>query len=37
VTPYDDGAGVAWLIERLLEDPEGFAALARQHAGVDLT
>ena len=25
VTPYDDGAGVAWLIERLLEDPEAFA------------
>lgn len=36
VTPHDDGAGVAWLIERLLDDPEGFAALARQgrRAGV---
>jgi HAD superfamily hydrolase (TIGR01484 family) len=29
VTPEDDGPGVAWLIERLLEDPESFAALAR--------
>ncbi len=24
VTPHDHGAGVAWLIERLLEDPEAF-------------
>jgi hypothetical protein len=30
VTPQDAGAGVAWLIDRLLEDPQGFAALARR-------
>jgi hypothetical protein len=30
VAPQDDGAGVAWLIDRLLEDPEGFAQRARQ-------
>ena len=29
VTPEPDGAGVAWLIERLLEDPDGLPALAR--------
>jgi hypothetical protein len=30
VTPVDDGAGVAWLIDRLLEDPDAFGAAARQ-------
>jgi HAD superfamily hydrolase (TIGR01484 family) len=25
VTPYDHGAGVTWLIDRLLDDPEAFA------------
>jgi len=34
VTPKDDGVGVAWLIERLLEDPESFAALARKPAKI---
>ncbi len=29
VTPYDDGAGVAWLIDRLLEHPAAFAARRR--------
>lgn len=29
-TPEPEGAGVAWLIARLIEDPEGFAALAGQ-------
>ena len=30
VTPQDDGAGVTWLIERLLEDPDSFVELAGQ-------
>jgi hypothetical protein len=30
VTPEPEGAGVAWLIDRLLEEPEGFAVLAAQ-------
>jgi hypothetical protein len=30
VTPEPEGAGVAWLIDRLLADPDGFAALARR-------
>ena len=34
VTPDDDGAGVAWLIERLLEDPASFAALAQHTTNV---
>ncbi len=33
VTPHDDGPGVAWLIDRLLEDPHGFAAPGRQRRG----
>ena len=32
VAPEPEGAGVAWLIARLIEDPEGFAALAGQGA-----
>ena len=34
VTPDDDGDGVTWLIERLLEDPESFAALASKSANI---
>jgi hypothetical protein len=34
VTPDDDGAGVAWLIERLLEGEDGFAALAHKPANL---
>jgi hydroxymethylpyrimidine pyrophosphatase-like HAD family hydrolase len=34
VTPDDDGDGVAWLIERLLEDPESFAAAVRQSTNI---
>jgi hypothetical protein len=30
VTPEPEGTGVAWLIDRLLEEPEGFAVLAAQ-------
>jgi hypothetical protein len=34
VTPDDDGAGVAWLIARLLEDPDSVAALADKPANI---
>jgi hypothetical protein len=34
VTADDDGAGVTWLIERLLEDPESFAAMAQHSTNV---
>ncbi len=34
VTPDDDGDGVTWLIERLLEDENAFAALARNSTNV---
>ena len=34
VTPKDDGAGVAWLIDRLLADPESLAGLARATANI---
>jgi hypothetical protein len=32
VAPAAEGDGVAWLIDQLLADPDGFAALARQGA-----
>ena len=35
VTPEDAGAGVAWLIDQLLEDPDAFAA-ARQEGRANL-
>lgn len=34
VTPLDDGPGVSWLIERLLEDDDAFAASARQSTSI---
>ena len=34
VTPGDDGDGVAWLIERLLEEPGSFTALAHRMTAI---